>query len=164
MAGTRTAPTIDGTPTYWNVQLRWVDAAGDLRSDLYRITIATDALIETFVAAMQSASNACLYQVEPRAVYASIPQKSNADEAVWNSKDANIVMQMGEAATQRKFDIFVPAPEETNFVDDTEQPDPASAELAAITTAMAALQLLVYVPISYRFTERRDKNPRVLVG
>lgn len=158
---TRTAPTVDGTPTYYSVRLRFIDAKGDLRSDSYRIEIATDALVETFAQAMQAASNASMYEVDVSARYIGAALKTNATDAVWVSKDANIVMQMGET-TGRKVDLFLPAPEEANFAPvGSESPDPAAVPLSDITTAFNALKTLVFTPLQYRFSERRDKNPAV---
>lgn len=161
MAGTRTAPTVDGTPTFYTVRLRFIDAKGDLRSDSYRIEISTPALVETFAQSMQAASNASLYEIDVMSRYVGVDSVSNAADAVFVSKDDNIVLQMGESATGRKIDLFLPAPEEANFVTDTEQPDPTSTELSDITTAFAALKTVTYTPRQYRYTERRDKNPAV---
>lgn len=159
---TRTAPTIDGTPTSSTVRLRWIDAKGDLRSDSYRIEIVTPALIETFVAAMSAASNASLYEVDVSANYVGARSKSNGTDDVFESKDQNVVMQMGNINLD-KLDLYLPAPDDANFVAGTEQPDPAATELSDITTAFAALKTVTYTPTQYRFTERRDKNPAVLL-
>jgi len=159
---TRTAPTIDGSPTNSTVRIRVIDANGDIRSDSYRIEIVTPALIETFVAAMSAATNASIYEVDVSANYVGARSKSNATDAVFVSKDQNIVMQMKNTNNQA-LDIFLPAPDDDNFVLDTEQPDPASTELSAITTAFAALKTVTFSPTQYRFTERRDKNPAVLL-
>jgi hypothetical protein len=110
---------------------------------------------------MQAASNASLYEVDIMQRYVGTDSVGNAADAVFVSKDDNIVLQMGESATGRKIDLFLPAPEEANFVADSEQPDPAATELSDITTAFAALKTVTYTPRQYRYTERRDKNPAV---
>lgn len=159
--GVRTAPAVDGTPTYYTVRLRWIDAKQDIRSDSYRIEISTDALVEAFAAAMSTASNASLYEVDVSANYVGARLASNATDAVHVAVGDNIVMQMKEPSG-RAVDLFLPAAEGTLFNPvASESPDPTATDLSDITAAFNALKTLVYTAIQYRFTERRDKNPAV---
>lgn len=160
MAGTRTAPTIDGTPTFKSVSLKWIDTVGDIRTDTYRFTTGTATEVEAFVSAMQSLSNASLWGVDVADKYRGAMSKANAADVPFVSKDDNVVVLMKEA-TGRTFDMFVPAPvESVVMVAGTEQVD--TTTLATLVSTMAALQTLVYSPVSARYSERRDKNPRVL--
>lgn len=163
MPGTRTAPTVNGTPTYITVSLRWIDASGDKRSDsLQAPTAATSAQIEAWATAQQAGSNASLYAVVKEDHYNSVPDKSNAlDEPKDSVFDNMVYLAKTTANLSRRG--FLPAPIAAVFATGTDQPNPASTELAAIFTAFLALVGAGYTVQSVRYTERREINEAVNV-
>lgn len=163
MPGTRGAPTVNGTPTYKNVALRWIDASGDKRSDSIQVpATATPAQIEAFAAAEQAGANSSLYAVEVSDVYNSTPDKSNALDAVKDSVFDNMVYLAKTAANLSKRG-FLPSPVASVFAVGTDQPDPTSQVLADIFTAFLALVGAGYTIQSVRYTERREINEAVNV-
>jgi len=120
---TRTASTVDGTGEFREVSLRWIDAVGDIRSDATIIDAgATDVQIEAVAAAMQAASNASLYAIRVTDVYEGAKSKGNADSAVRESLQDNIVFHAKDSGRVDRRS-FVPAPLAAVFVADTETPD-----------------------------------------
>lgn len=163
MPGTRTAPTVNGTPTFINVSLRWIDASGDKRSDAVQVpTAATSAQIEAWAAAQQAAANASLYAVNVENVYNSTPDKSNALDEPKDSVYDNMVY-LAKTATNLSKRGFLPSPISAVFATGTDQPNPTSPELAAIFTAFLALAGAGYSIQSVRYTERREINEAVNV-
>lgn len=157
----RTAPTVDGSGNYREVALRWIDANNQKRADTYRVAQdATDAEIEAIVVAMAAASNANIYQVKVSMVYNSPAQPSDADDLSRESVQDNITILFKDSAGNAR-DWFLPAPLDAVFVADTSNPDSASAELDALSAAIDAAIETAFVAISYRFSERRKKNPSV---
>jgi len=163
MPGTRTAPTVDGTPDYTQVVLHWIDFTGDLRADSYLVpAAATDAQIEAFAVAEAAASNASLYQIERQQVYNSVGDKTNALEEVHDNVKTNLVIQAKNAASVSNR-AYVPAPINTLFVDTTDSIDPASVPLGNILTAFLALLGAGWGIVGARLTYRRDRNEQVKI-
>jgi len=165
MPGTASAPTVDGTPLYDRVSVHYVDASGDIRSDTIQIDPGTtDAQIQTMVGLIQGNSNASIYKVERTAVYASAPNPTNAVSAVYPSVYDNVVLLFKTLLNQSQ-NIFIPAPDEDIMPADSDSPDTA----ALIPTVVAIINVLEgtgttdWSGVSARFTERREKNQRVLL-
>ena len=159
----RTAPTVNGTPQFRKVSTRWIDASGDKRADSLQVPAgATDAQVEAYAVALAAASNASLYAVVSEAHYNSAPDKSDAVDAPKDSVYDNMVALAKTAAnlSQRG---FIPAPIADLFATGTDQPNPASTELAAVFTAFLALVGAGYSIVSVRYTERREINEAVNV-
>lgn len=158
---TRSAPTVDGTGSFLNVSLHWIDTAGDVRSDAYMFpTGSLDSAIETFAAAMQLYSNASLWRVDVDMAYNSIPSKANATAAVHESADDVLNILEKDPSTQQAQDVVIRAPVTSLFVAGTFDPNPAAAGLDAIADAFEALTTST-VRVSYRFSEHRDIGKRV---
>lgn len=163
MAGTRTAPTVNGTPVYVKVQMRWMDYTGDKRSNSYQFDpAATPGEIEAFADAAQAASNATLYEIAVADVYASVEDSQNAVEEVWENVKDNLVMQ-SRTATNESIRGFIPAPINSLFIETTDDIDPTSAELIAYMTAFMALLPAGYDVVGARFTSRRDINQQIRI-
>lgn len=161
MPGTRTAPTVDATPTYKTISLQWIDADGDKRGDSVSIPItSTEAEQEAVAAKMVAASNASLWRVTIGSVFEGAMSKTNALEAVRESVQDNIVFHMKNSLRASKRS-YVPAPVVSVFVTDTETPDENSTELDEMMTAWIALAGGSYEKISLRFTERREIGEKV---
>ncbi len=157
----RTAPTVDGTPTYKVLSISYIDGAGDRRTDSYRFTTGDDIAIEAHVAAISAKTNASIFKVAVKEVYEGAMSPTNATDAVFVSKDANVVVMMKEPATGRAYDIFVPAPLQSMLEDDSETP--IATEVATIISTGQALQTLAYAGQQVRFSERKDKNKAVVL-
>lgn len=155
----RSAPTVNGTPTYRRVSFRWIDASGDLRSDSLQ-TDATDAQIEAYAVDIGAISNADLYAIEVSDVYNSVADSSNAVDAVKDSVYDNIVI-LAKNAVNDSFRCFLPAPEGALFIAGTDQIDPTNADLAAWLTEILVLAGAGFSIVSARYTERREINEAV---
>jgi len=154
----RTAPTVDGSGNYREVTLKWIDANNGKRSDTNKVASdATDAEIETIVAEMALASKANCYQVKVSMVYNSPALPADAVDEPRESVNDNIVILFKDSAGNSR-DWFIPAPSDGLFITDTNNVDPAGSANDVATAIDAAIET-AFVPISYRFTERRKKNP-----
>jgi len=158
---TRTASTVDGTGEFREVSLRWIDAVGDIRSDATIIDAgATDVQIEAVAAAMQAASNASLYAIRVTDVYEGAKSKGNADSAVRESLQDNIVFHAKDSGRVDRRS-FVPAPLAAVFVADTETPDEGDGLIVALMAAWETIWAGTFAGVSLRFTERREINEKV---
>lgn len=161
MAGTRTAPTINGTPSHKRISIRWVDAQGDTRStSLIADAAVLDATLETLVTTTQAISNGSIYEVEVTDVYSGARQTSNADDAVVNSIYSNIVYHVKASPTSSQRG-FVPAPVDAVFDAGTDTPDIANTDLTAWFSAVLAVVGGAYTGQSVRYTERREINDAI---
>lgn len=168
MAGTRTAPTVDGTGTFKSVSVRMIDASGDVRTVTVDVLAATtDAQIEAYVAGLQAISNASVYAVSVGVVYNSVEDSSNAQsEPKSESVAANLVINAGNASKLSKAG-YVPAPEAAIFITGTDDIDPTSAALVTYLTAFLAMvnegvaMGSEYEIKSARYTERRQINSAI---
>lgn len=164
MPGTKTAPAVDSAaPTYVELQVRWIDYTGDLRSNLYLINAAaTDIEINAFVDSLQAASNASIYEISKRLAFASVEDSSNAVEDVWEDIATNVVIQLKDAAAKTSRQVYIPAPINGMFIEQTEEINPANATLASVLTDSLALNA-GYSVVGARFTQRRARNPQVKI-
>lgn len=160
---TRSAPTVDGTPGYYRISMHWIDASGDKRSISVQTESAEAEDVEAFVAQAQLLSNASLYEVEVTQVYAGTPAKANATAGVYPSVYDNVVV-LYKTPNNFSQNAFIPAPDASIMGTDSDVP--IVANLTAFNTTFLALAnggLVTYTPISARFTERREKNQRVMI-
>lgn len=158
--GTRTAPTIDGSPTWLNVSVSVIDYTGDIRTDTYQVDDdSSNAEIEAFVAGIVTLSNSSVYRVSVGQVYNSSANKSDALEVVWENVADNVVV-LQKTSTNTSQDFYIPAPINALFTDGTENINPAYADfvtwLATITPIRAG-----YSQISARFTHRRHIGTKI---
>jgi len=162
MAGVRTAPTVDGTPPWQNVSFAFIDSSEDKRSISGQFPPGTTAAqIEAIAAALQTRSNASLYEVRVTAAYSSQPDVGNADAVAHISVFDNVVMLFKDQANHSQ-DFFIPAP--TTDVQPTDSDTPDTTELLplglVITNALEQGTTDDWQVISARYTERREKNQR----
>lgn len=162
MAGTRTAPTVDGTASHIAARIALIDSTGDFRtiSLIGAVADMTNANIEALVVALQAATNASIFSVKVEQVYEGARSKANAVEAVFNNIGDNIVYHVKASPTDSQRG-YVPAPLEAVFLADTETPDSGNALLTAWFSAVLACVGSGYTGQSVRFTERRDINDAV---
>lgn len=158
----RTAPTVNGTPVYKLVSFRWMDTTGDKRTDTYQFPAAcTAALIETLAAALAADSNAVLYEVDIKEAYAALPDKNDAVNSPRESLFQNIVVLV-KTPLNDSDDLFIPAPEDDNFIPNTD--DPIVGSIAPTITAFLACKNAgggTYQSISGRYSERREINKSI---
>jgi len=159
----RTAPAVNGTPTYKTLSMRWIDASGDLRSDSVQLpTATTDAQIEAIADTFSDISNASLYAVHVASVYNSVADKDDAVDAPKDSVYDNLAV-LSKTSTNVTARFFIPAPESGLFVPGTDQIDPTDADLAAALAAILAPLGVSYDIVSIRYTERREINEAVKI-
>lgn len=163
MAGTRTAPAINGTPSFKTVSIRWIDYTGNLRSDNYQLpAAATDAQVEALVAALQAGSNASIYRVDVNFAYYSVEDSSNANEVVWEDVKDNLVIQAKNTLADSE-QMYVPAPSNDMFIEGTENIDPTNTELAAILTATLAAFGAGYGIVGARLSKRTRRGKQTKI-
>lgn len=157
---TRTAPTVNGTPTFKRVSVTLYDYTGEQRTDSYQLdAAATDVQIEAFVAGLQAITNGTIWRVNVGDVYNSVGDPSNADEEVWEEGSANIVL-LAKDATNHSQDWYVPAPDNGLFLEGTENIDPSNTDLGTLMTAILAMRS-GFSFVSARFTSRRDIGTKI---
>lgn len=170
MPGTRTAPTVDGSPVRIDLSVRFVDHTGDKKSVSFYDVGATviDSEIETLVADLQAGTNASIYEVNVTQSYSSAWQASNALEEVYENVASHITV-LNKDGTGRTQNTVIPAVLDDLLVDGTNNPDPANAALGdIITSALAVINGGVggsgtYTAIQARFNSVKQINPSVPV-
>lgn len=155
----RTAPTVDGTPSLRKVSLRYVDVSKDSRTiSNWLEGTATDPQIESHVAAAGAASNANLYEVQVTDVYRAAKLASAAVAAEENSVFDNAVILYKEADNPNGMNGFIPAPIRGIFIGDSDNIDNTAPEYTAFRNSLGTILLGTMVPITVRYTERREIN------
>lgn len=160
---TRTAPTVDGTPTSKLVSFRWIDVSGDVRTDsMYVPTTATDAQIEAMAVALQAGSNASLHSVMVELQYGSVPDASNATAG---SKSESVHDQLFFVAKNSDpFKIvqraYFPAPISDLFIADSDNLNPAETKITDLLTAFLAVIGAGYSIVWGRYTEKSEINEK----
>jgi hypothetical protein len=165
MPGTRTAPTVDGTPPFQNVSYQFIDSTEDIRSVSIQFPPGTtSAQIEAIAVALQARSNASLFNIEVKASYTSAPDVGNALAEVHISVYDNVVVLFKDQVNHSQ-DIFILAP--ITDLQPTDSDTPVASQLIAIilavTTALEQGTTDDWQAISARFTERREKNQRTFI-
>lgn len=161
MPGTRTAPTVDGTPNWKVVSVTLYDHTGEQRTDSYYFDAdSTAAEIEAFVVALQDVTNGTIWKVGVTDLYNSIGDSSNAIEEVWEDADTNVVLLAKSPTVVQGMDFYIPAPINAMFLEGTNEIDPANADLAAFMTAILAMKA-GYSFVSARLTSRRDIGTKI---
>lgn len=158
---TGTYPDIStGTPTFRRVSVTMYDYTGEQRTDSYQLdAAATDAEIDTFVDALQAITNGTIWRVIVGDVYNSVGDPSNADEEVWEEASSNVVLLAKDVSNNAQ-DWYVPAPDNSIFIEGTENIDPTSVALGTLMTAILALRS-GFSFVSARFTSRRDIGTKI---
>jgi len=162
-AGTRTAPDVTTAATLKQISLRYIDSTGDLQTaSKYVPVAATSAQVEALADAMVTASQASMYEIHVDSIWSSVPDKSNAASGSHDSVFNNVVTLVKNAARQA-YDWFIPAPDATLLTAGSDQIDPASTELAAVYTALLALDPAGYGIVQARFSEHKETNKAVKI-
>lgn len=160
MPGTRTAPTVNGTPTWLTLSITMYDYTGQQRTDSYQIDAdATDAEIEAIVVAQQALMNGTIWRVTVGQVYNSVGDSSNALEEVWEDRKDNVVF-LAKDSMNNGFDWFVPSPVNAMFTEGTENIDPTYGATGTLLAAILAVKTGFSI-VSGRFTHRRSIGSKV---
>lgn len=159
------APTVDDTPNYYRVTMRYIDAVGDTGSfavDVPQVTY-TALSVQAYVDALGVITNADIYEVQVTALYKALPLKGNATDAIRVSKD-DVITNLFKSVYNDSRTMVVPAPITALFETDTETPDTTNVSMAA---AVVAFDVMIegasgqFDWVSSRFTERTEKNQAV---
>jgi len=165
MPGTRTAPTVDGTPPYQNASFTFIDHTEDVRSISLQFPPGTTAAqIDSVGTALQARSNASLFKIEVKQIYGSTPDVGNALAEVHISVYDNVVVLFKDQLNHSQ-DLFVPAPTTALQPDDSDTPigSALTAIILAVTAGMEQGTTDDWQAVSARFTERREKNQRTYI-
>lgn len=154
----RTAPTIDGSPPFVSLLVRYIDARDDKRS--FSIDIdpaALDADIEAAIVALQVGTNASIYEVQVQQQYAGAALVANATDAVFASADDSLLITYRNPTdkTSRRVEVRAPF---GDLIEGGEVVDTANQIYIDIRDAFNGILPLAYDPVSTRFTENREKN------
>jgi hypothetical protein len=163
MAGTRSAPTVDGgTANRTSLSMKFMDAGGDKRSVSIDVPNAiTGAQIDALANAAQAISNATLYEITKNERFTSVPVEANAQtDSPFTSVFDNLVVLCKDVSINKSQDGFVPSVEGI-IVPDGDVIDTDDVNYIAYRDALVAALGGNYAAVSARFTERRDKNDSV---
>lgn len=169
-AGTRTAPTVNGTPTYKVLSFHLIDASGDKATASWRVpntVIASE--IETAVAAYQAVTQASVYKVTVADTYNSVEDAGNAQ----NDERMSVYDRLGvlvRDATAMADNLPILAPEPATMLGDADEIDPDNATTlpAWFTAGLALLNggaggSGTFGVISARYSERSEMNKAVAI-
>lgn len=158
MAGTRTAPTVDGSPNKVILSLSVIDASGDKYSDSLLLTsVPLDADIEALVAAYQAVTQASVYRVNVQVQYEGDIDADNAETDQRNSVKDGINLLFKDLTTFQTQTprVVAPIPE----VMQGNQDIPLLTYAAMITYIAEAGDILTaYALQSAQYTERRERS------
>jgi len=146
MAGSRSAPTVNGTPTKTTLSMSFFDAdEGDTTVTFQIANGTTDADIEALAAAAQAGSNASLYDVSIQESYSGIGLASNAAADDYVSVKDAVRFSNKNLATNAYIRAYLPAPlgnmvyNKTVVTSDTEYAAWRDAVIAVLPSGYAAL-------------------------
>lgn len=157
-AGTRTAPTVSGTPVSKIISYTAIDAYGDVRSkSLVVAGTVTPAQIEALVAAIAADTCASVFEVKVQEVYSGQRSKTNATLDGRDSADDNMFITLREPSLRLTRRVYVPAPVTELFVAGTEQIDLASTNFTDLTDAITPM-LGTFLFSTVKFVEHQEDN------
>lgn len=157
-AGTRTAPTVNGTPSSKILSYSVIDAQGDVRTESFVVPgTATPAQIEALIAAIAADSVASLFEVKVQEVYSGQKGKQNATLDGRESADDKVYITVRDAALRLTRRLYVPAPIAGLFVADSETINTGATLFTDLTTALTPL-LGTFLFSTVSFVEHQESN------
>lgn len=153
-------PTIvTTTPDYQIVTLRYIDSNGVKDAYNIRTTIgrATSAVIEGVVAAVAAATNAAIYEVDVKSVWAAgTASPSSALDAIKpDARDVIERLQRDNSSGKTQY-AYIPAPLDAIFIPTTNTVDIENALYVAFEEAIDLLLPAAYNPVSVRFAQHKE--------
>lgn len=161
----RTAPSVTAAPQRLQISVFLVDASGDKRSVTLNTTnvSVTDAQINAYVDALAAITQANAYGVSVERLYVTSASRSDALVGQRNSVYDNIVtLFKNPAQINGAVNGFIPAPVPALLVGNTDTPNPSGAGYDTYTDAVEVILGSGWDDESMRYTERREKNERVI--
>lgn len=158
MAGTRTAPTVNGTPNKVLLTISVIDASGDQYSDtlvLNAVPLAAD--IEAYVAAYQGVTQASVWNVAVSSNYEGDKDPDNAQTFQRNSVKDGINLLWRDSATldTESTRVVAPIPD----VMQGNQDIPLLTYVDMLTYIAETGDILTAFALqSAQYTERRERN------
>jgi hypothetical protein len=111
MAGTRTAPTVDGNPTLVAVSMKFVDADNGETTVTFAVDPAIlNATVEAVAAKTQAMSNASLYEIAVVPIYRGARAASNAVSDDYVSVKDSIRLSYKNISTNAYIRAYAPSP------------------------------------------------------
>jgi hypothetical protein len=160
---TRTAPDVSLAPSYYDLTLYFIDYTGDKNTLTIRLASLIDHVeLEALVTAIQAATNASVYRVDQTNTWRGSMDSSNATNLPRSSVNdgVNLLFRKPDFSSQT---VRVVAPIDALMISNTDIPNPASAQLAAVITALLASSFALGELESYSYSERRETNTRYRV-
>jgi len=158
---TATVPDITTANPAYDISFRLVDSRGDQRTVTYRTPpLAAPPPTSDIAAvgtALQSATNASLYEISISTRWLGARDADQADSDVFESVYDNIAINYKDATERTQQTGYIPAPLGSLVGDG----DVVDTSQSAYTTYRDAVDTLLggdYEPVTVRFTERREKN------
>lgn len=163
MAGTRTAPEVDGAPNQVVVSIRLIDASGDKWSEPFFFAAApTDLQIESLVASYAATSQASVYEVDVSQQYAGAALASNAESNIRYGVESGVnLLFRDNIATEKTVSHRVVAPVTTAMDGDKDIPLIAAAPLSTLISNIATLEVVSLESAQYTTRRERRNNPRI---
>jgi len=161
MPGTRTAPAINGTPTYKQLSLRMIDSDGTKRALDYQFPdTVTNLEMNSVMTSLQACMNASIYEAWVSDVYFSNAVSTNALNAVQQSVRQNIVILFRDDVLLKSQEVYIPSPISSLFVTGTKNVDVTNVTYEAYRDFVDTALATDYAPVSVRYTERRQINQK----
>lgn len=160
----RTAPAVNGSPTFLQFSLHYIDSVGTMRSIPLTSTAAraTNANIEAWANANSDISNANMYGVSVTSVYQATPDASSAvDQLVQSVKDHVIFSAYDPTDPTDSRGLYLPSPEESIFIAGTRDIDPTNVDVAALLTAGLAVLPAGYSITGATFNQNVQRGKKV---
>lgn len=157
-AGTRTAPTIDGTPSSKIVSYSFIDVVKDIRTESFVVPgTATSLQIEALIAAIAADSCASLFEVQVKEVYSGARLVSNATADGKYSADDKMYITIRDSALRVTRRLYVPAPVAELFDANSETVITTPLIFTNLTDAITPL-LGSFQFSTVAFVERKESN------
>lgn len=163
MAGTRTAPEVDGAPNQVVVSIRLIDASGDKWSEPFYFNAApTDLQIESLVASYVATSQASVYEVTVAHNYQGAALASNAESNMRYGVESGInLLYRDTLNTEQTVSHRVVSPVTSVMDGDKDIPLIATAPLSTLISNIATLEVVSLESAQYTTRRERRNNPRV---
>jgi hypothetical protein len=164
MAGTRTAPTVGAEPTLVTVTAHFIDASGDIFTQILPISSArTDAEIEAWVASYQAGTNASCWKVTGTSIFVGEKDAANAIAAFRASIASGVNILFKDVDTGETLSERLIAPIAGVMDGDKDIPIMDSTEMAALIAATLVLTP-AYTLQQGQFTGRTERRNNPVIN